>query len=204
MKRNPKDMERALRTLAVGQGGYFTAAQALAIGYRYSQQHFHRQRGNWEAVDRGIFRFPDFPGWPHEDLIRWALWSCDRRGTIQAVVSHETALSVYDISDLMPAKVHLTVPPAFRKRSPGGCIMHRAILDAKDVVRRDGYLITTPLKTILDIAESPVAIEHLDAAVRDALNRGLVWRSRLLEAKSSPAARERILTALLKHDGRTA
>jgi predicted transcriptional regulator of viral defense system len=147
-------------------------------------------------VDRGIFRFPDFPGWPHEDLIRWALWSCDRRGTIQAVVSHETALSVYDISDLMPAKVHLTVPPAFRKQPPGGCIMHRAILDPKDVVRREGFLITTPLRTILDVADSPLSPEHLEGAIRDALQRGLVWRGRLIEAELPPLARERLLSAM--------
>ena len=55
MKRNPKDMERQIRTVAGEQAGYFTAAQAKAIGYEYPQQHFHRTRGNWDQVERGIF-----------------------------------------------------------------------------------------------------------------------------------------------------
>lgn len=198
MKRNPKDMERQLRTLAAEQAGYFTAAQAKAIGYEYPQQHFHRTRGNWDQVERGIFRLPDFPASPHEDLVRWALWSRDRRGNVQAVVSHETALAVYDISDAMPARIHLTVPSSFRKKPPGGCAMHRAALAPEDVVRREGFLITTVLRTLVDIAVSPSRIEHLDPAIRDAVARGLVTRKSLLDEKNTGMAREAIRDALLR------
>ncbi len=198
MKRNPKDMERALRTIASGQAGYFTSAQARSVGYDYPQQHFHRQRGNWEQLGRGIFRFPDFPGSKFEHYVLWQLWSRNRSGRIQAVASHETACVIYDISDLMPAKMHFTVPPTFRKKPPGGLVMHRAVLDPKEITEREGVLVTTPIRTIRDIAESQVGVEHLDAVVRDALHHGLVLRAQLLDARLSPVARERMLTALLK------
>jgi hypothetical protein len=196
MGKDPRENERALWAVASEQGGYFTAAQALAVGYSYPQQHFHRERGNWLWVDRGVFRLREYPPSPHEDLIRWALWSRDRQGRIRAVVSHDTALSLHELGDAMGGKAHLTVPPGFRKQPSGGCVLHRAALPAPDIELRDGFLVTTPLRTLLDLAESDLSPEHLASALRDALARGVVRRSRLLSAETSPKARQRLLDAL--------
>jgi hypothetical protein len=54
--RHPQQNAQALYEVAAEQGGYFTAAQAREAGYAYSQQHYHRSRGNWLPIDRGIFR----------------------------------------------------------------------------------------------------------------------------------------------------
>ena len=204
MKRNPKDMERALRVLAGEQAGYFTAAQAKAVGYEYPQQHFHRSRGNWGLVERGIFRLPDYPHSTHEDLVRWALWSRDRKGNVQAVASFDTALAVHEISDAMPARIHLTVPPSFRKRPPAGCALHRARLEPKDAERREGFLVTTVLRTLIDISTSSSGIELLEGAIRDALARGLVTRRSLLDEGITGRSREAIRDALLRLSERRA
>ena len=196
MKRDSRENAQALYPLAAAQGGYFTAAQARQAGYAYSQQHFHVVRGNWLKVDRGIFRLRDFPAGEREDLIRWSLWSRDQRGAPQVVVSHETALAVHELSDVMPAQVHLTAPPRFRKPAPPGCVLHKAVLLPADVESRTGYRVTTPLRTLLDVADSPLSQEHLDKAVRDALARGLVRRHLLETARCSPAARRRLDEAL--------
>lgn len=197
MGKDPRETERALWAVASEQGGYFTAAQALAVGYSYPQQHFHCERGNWFRVDRGVFRLREYPPSAHEDLIRWALWSRDRKGRIRAVVSHDTALSLHEFGDVMAGRVHLTVPPGFRKQPPGGCVVHRAALSDSDIERRDGFPVTTPLRTLLDVAESDLSPEHLAAAVRDALARGVVRRSQLLSAELPPHARQRLLEALV-------
>lgn len=198
MRRDPRQSERALRGLAATQGGDFTAADARRSGYSYRLQHFHRKCGNWLQVGRGIYRFPDFPDAPHEDLIRWALWSRDRKGRIRAVVSHETALVVHGLSDVMPARVHLTVPPGFRKHPDGRCILHRARLAGSEIEEREGYLVARPLRTILDVAEGDLDRDQLAAAVRDALARGLVKRSHLLDAGLSTRGKERILLSLIE------
>lgn len=197
MRRDPGENERAVRAVAARQGGYFTAAQALAAGYSYRQQHFHRERGKWLRIDRGVFRYRDYPSSPREDLIQWALWSRDRGGRIRAVVSHESALALHELGDVMPGKVHLTVPPGFRKRPLGGCVLHRGELAESGIEVREGFLVTTPLRTILDLAAGDLSPEHLAAAVRDALSRGLTRRAHLLEAKLSPRGRMRIMEALL-------
>jgi len=149
MRRDPRENVQQLYPLAAAQGGYFTAAQARQSGYTYSQQHFHVARGNWLRVDRGIFRLCNFPPHEHEDLIRLSLWSRTQRGNPQVVVSHETALVLHELSDVLPAKIHLTAPP--------GCVLHRAALAAVDIEERAGYRATTPLRTLLDVADSPLS-----------------------------------------------
>lgn len=196
MRRDPQENAQALYRIAASQGGYFSAAQAREAGYTYRQQHYHRSRGNWLPIDRGVFRLRDFPPSEREDLIRWSLWSRDQKGVPQAVVSHETALTVHDLSDVMPERVHLTVPKGFRKRVPTGCVLHVASLTEEEIELRAGYSVTTPLRTLLDLADSALSQEHLNVAVREALERGLVRRSLLQSALCPPGARARLDRAL--------
>lgn len=196
MPNDSQSNRRLLYEIADSQGGFFTADQARKVGYAYSQQHFHRQSGAWLQVGRGLFRLREYPPGEREDLIRWSLWSRNQKGVPQAVISHETALTVHDLSDVMPAAVHLTVPPGFRKRAPAGCVLHRAALSPADSEQRAGFRVTTPLRTLIDAAESALSQEHLDRAVRDALQRGLARRGSLATAACSHAARMRLDQAL--------
>jgi len=197
MQRDPQVNARRLYQTVVAQSGYFTAAQAKQAGYAYSQQHYHVSRGNWLRVAHGLFRLRDFPPGEREDLVRWSLWSRNQKGAPQAVASHDTALAIYALSDLMPERTHLTVPPGFRKKAPPGCVLHIARLAPEDVELRTGYRVTTPLCTLLDVADGPLSQEHLDKAVRDGLERGLVRRRVLANAPCSPAARRRLDQALV-------
>lgn len=190
--RDPKENERRLLRVAETQGGYFTAAQAKESGYTYRQQHFHRERGNWLNIDRGLFRLRDYPDSSHEDLIRWSLWSRNRKGEPQAVVSHETALALFELGDVMPSKTHLTIPPGFRKEIPGGCIVYKAELGPDEIESGPGFFLTTPLRTILDVAAGYLSPELLGGVVRDALARGLVMKRQLLDADMDPETKKRI------------
>jgi len=191
-----KDKEKQLLFMAANTGGYFTAKQALQVGYNYRLQHYHRQKGHWEEIDRGVFRLTEYPFAERDDLIRWSLWSLNRQGLPQAVVSHETALAVYDISDIMPAKIHLTVPFTFRKIPPGACVLHRGILGPEEIEQREGFLITKPLKTLVDVAETHLSLDYLEQAVRDAFRLGLVSPTLLQEVSVSASAREKFRTIL--------
>ena len=98
------------------------------------------------------------------------------------MVSHETALRLYELSDLMPSKVHLTVPKGFRKAAPGGVILHKAEVRPGETERREGFRVTRPLRTLLDAAASPLSPEHLEQATLEALERGLARPNQLCEA----------------------
>ena len=196
MRQSRHTLERDLYAIAEGQGGYFTAAQAAAAGYRYPQQVYQRRLGAWEPIDRGLFRLRDFPPGEHEDLIRWSLWSRDRRGEIRATVSHETAADLYGLGDVMPAKIHLTVPPGFRKPAPEGCVLHVARLPPGYVAARGGFRVTTPLRTVRDLAASPLAEDQFAKVLRDALRSGQVRRKHLLAEALPAEARRRVARAL--------
>ncbi len=165
-----------LYALAESQGGYFTSADASTLGYTTAHQHFHVKRGNWVRVDRGIFRLKRFPSSSHEDMIRWWLWSRKR-----GVISHESAAAVYELGDVLPSKTHLTVPPDFRKKATTTVVLHKASLEEKDAEMRQGFRVTTPLHTILDLAQERLDPERLTAVVKDAIRKGLVEKKRLLD-----------------------
>jgi len=169
------DLRRRLLAIAARQSGYFTAAQALDAGYSYPAQRYHAKRGNWLRVDRGIFRLPEWPTGDRDDLVRWSLWSRGR-----AVVSHETALSVHELGDVDPARVHLTAPPNFRQKNPG-VVIHRADLAPRDVQEHEGFRVTTPLRSLLDVAAEELDLDQLGQAIAEALARGMTTRRALLD-----------------------
>lgn len=178
----PVDHGTNLFDIADRQAGYFTAAQAKEAGYSYPNQSYHRRQGHWLDEGWGIFRLRDYPWSEYEPYVRLSLWSRTKVGEPQAVVSHETALALHELSDVMPAKIHLSVPKSFRKVPPKGVVLHKLQLAAEDSEPRHGFRVTTPLRTLLDIADSTTSPEHLEQATREALERGLVRRSKLLEA----------------------
>jgi predicted transcriptional regulator of viral defense system len=172
-------VERAdrLYQVAESQQGYFTSAAAKALGYDYPHQHFHLKQGNWIRVDHGIYRLKKFPAAAHEDLMRWWLWSRKI-----GVLSHETAAALYELGDLLPAKVHLTVPLNFRKKPAKTLLLHKAKIRVAEIEKRDGLPVTKPLRTILDLARAHLDDERLSAVTKDALQKGLVSRKELLDA----------------------
>jgi predicted transcriptional regulator of viral defense system len=177
-----EDANSRLYDVAERQAGYFTASQALEAGYSHASQSYHHKVGNWLRNGWGIYRLAHFPHAAGEDFVRLMLWSRDRAGVMHAVVSHASALQAYVLSDVLPHETHLIVPKRFRKRSPAGVVLHRADVPKDDVREQDGYRITTPLRTLLDVAASPLSLEHLEAATSEALERGLVRRRALEEA----------------------
>jgi predicted transcriptional regulator of viral defense system len=170
-----RDLRRQLLGLAATQSGYFTAAQAKDVGYSYQAQKYHVDAGNWLRVDRGLFRLPEWPVGEHDSFVRWSLWSRGR-----AVVSHESALSVHELGDVNPAAIHLTVPDRFAQQHDYHLVLHFGGVDEDDVQAFEGFRITKPLRTLLDVAAEGASQEVVDRAVADALAAGVVSRRQLL------------------------
>lgn len=188
-----QDLRRQLHELAFAQSGYFTAAQAVAIGYTYQSQKYHADHGNWLRVDRGLFRLPGWPSHAEDPYARWTVWSAGR-----GVVSHASALAVHDLSDMNPSRVHLTVPAGFRV-ADDAVVTHVGRLGDDDIESRGSYQVTTVDRTLVDVAGSDLSQEIVDVAVTDALSDGRTSRRRLLrrtaDAQDRAALRlERALT----------
>ena len=187
--RPTKTALRELTALAQSQAGYFTAKQAAEFGYKYPHLDYHIQAGNFERAGHGLYRLPEIPLAEHDDLVRLAFWSRDRNDQPQAVASHQTALTIHELSDLIPTKIHLTVPGSFRKVPGKGVLLHRGTLNAGETEEREGFRVTSPLRTLLDVAvDETLAVDHLKKAVQEALDRGMIRKTKLIAAaKKSPS-----------------
>ncbi len=183
MRRDPRELRRTLTHLAASAGGLFTASQALTAGYSYPSQHFHVRQGDWIRLDRGIYQLAGWPVDGRPDLVRWTLWSGGR-----GVISHDSALAIHDLGDVMPARTHMTLPPGVRKRT-AALVLHRGVIPETDIEHRHGYQVTTPLRSLIDSAADHLEVDHLARAIGDASDRGLVTPARLrAEASATPAS----------------
>ena len=120
-----------------------------------------------------------FPAPDRPDLVLWALWSRNRREDVQGVYSHQTALSLHELSDLNPAKLHMTVPMSFRRSAeiPGVLVLHHADLPEKVIQSAQGFRFTRPLRTILDlISAGEVELAFIHQALRQFLPMAQVRR----------------------------
>jgi len=187
------------------QGGYFTAVQARADGYSKQNIAYHVATGRFQRISRGFYRLRAYPALPHEDVI--AAWV--RVGADRAVVSHETALSLYELSTARPEKIDLTVPHEQRPR-------HRPALSAVrvhtttrpfgpgDIVQRFGVRVTSPARTIVDAAEAGTEPEYIVDAVGQALSRGVLTEAELGVAARGRSERVRRLIERALEDARRA
>ena len=192
MAQSHREASRRLFEIAEQQQGFFTTKQAKAAGFAENTHPYHVQVGNWIREYRGIYRLALFPVTDRPDLVLWALWSRNRNEEIEGVYSHHTVLSFYDLSDLNPAKLHMTVPTDFRRNSeiPGVLVLHYADLAASDVQTVQGFKITRPLRAILDLIEAgTVERNFIRQAITQAVDRGLITRPEIRSRQMSEPAR---------------
>jgi predicted transcriptional regulator of viral defense system len=158
--------------IVTAQEGLFTTNQAEAAGYSDQLLVHHVNSGNFRRLRRGIYRLVHYPTGEHEELVEIWLWS-DRRG----VFSHETALALHDLSDVLPAKLHLTLPSESRRRRlrvPEGIVLHYADVGDAERAWIGPVPITSPLRTLVDCARAAISPEILEVAIAQALRRGLI------------------------------
>jgi predicted transcriptional regulator of viral defense system len=174
MNRHGPDRQ-GLFDLASQQYGYFTADQAAQCGYARDMLTYHVRRGTFQRAHRGVYRFRDYPFSPREEVA--AAWLAV--GKDVAVVSHESALDLWDLSDVVPDSIHLTVPRGRRslaRISLSGVVIHTTVRPWGDgeVWSNEGLRLTSPERTILDAAEAGTQPEQIEMAVAQALRRGWI------------------------------
>lgn len=192
-----------LLDVAAEQGGYFTSEQARACGFSRALLSHHAKAGSFVRVRRGLYRFREYPPAPREEVL--AAWLA--LGKDRAVVSHESALEILDLSDVVPDAVHLTVPRS-RRNLPSipGAKIHTSSRGFRtdEIVVRDGVSVTSATRSILDAVETGTSPEQIEMAVAQAVERGLTTPDLLLRdaAGRRKRVKQLISQALKDHEVR--
>jgi Transcriptional regulator, AbiEi antitoxin len=163
-----------LYEIAERQLGYFTAAQARTAGvHQVRLVQLHRS-GDLERVSRGVYRLARFPVSPLGQYMEAVLWPQVRRPDARGVVSHVSALSLYELTDVNPAKIHITLAPGMRVRraAPRQVALHFARLGPEDVALVEGVPATTPERTIRDVHAAHLGPALVRTAIIDGRRTG--------------------------------
>lgn len=137
----------ALRAFAETQNGLIARQQAIdALGLTYAAIDNLVARRRLERVAHGIYRYPHLPGVQYEALQIALL----RTGDPRAALSHETALSLYEISDVNPSQYHVTVPHRRRIRRADNdrYVVHTQVLTSHQITWWQQMAIVTPATAI--------------------------------------------------------
>jgi predicted transcriptional regulator of viral defense system len=187
--------------IAATQQGYFTAAQARDCGYSPALLAHHARGGRFLRVRRGLYRFREYPSSPREEVM--AAWLA--AGPDRAVVSHESALDLLDLADVIRNAIHLTVPRSRRGLvAPRGVLLHTTTWCPRpdETTEREGIRLTGPQRTILDAAEWGTAPEQIVLAIGQALARGWLTEDELRrETADRPERVARLVATALTEVG---
>ena len=142
--------ERAVPACRLATGSFHPCAGVAALadalgsgpldggtGPSHQQLSYLARTGSLQRVAQGLYRLHRFPAQRFEDVIVACLWAGD-----DAVASHDTVLTVYDLTDAMPAVIHVSTPRPFRGKRRD-IVVHTAPLGDGERTERAGVPVTT-------------------------------------------------------------
>jgi predicted transcriptional regulator of viral defense system len=173
----PEPAWQALYDVAATQEGLFTTRQAAAAGYSPPLLAHHQKAGRIARIRRGIYRLVHFPSGEQEELVTAWLWT-----EAKGVLSHQTALWLHGLSDVLPGQIHLTLPLTWRHRRfrvPEGLVLHHADVPLEERTWVGAVPVTSTRRTLNDCALAGLSPDLLRQAAKQALGRGLVTKTEM-------------------------
>lgn len=154
--------------LAGRQHGIVTRRQLLSLGFSSRSIEHRCQTGRLHLVARGVYAV----GWPALDQRRrWmaAALTCGE----DAALSHRSAAALLGIGKELPGRIDVSVPRRCELRRSGLLVRGRPSLAAADLGFSDGIPVTSPTRTLIDLA-TELDIVAVERAVNDADKRNLL------------------------------
>lgn len=175
------DIEK-LRGVALDQHGLVTASQAAEAGVSRPSLSYLVKNGRIKRVERGIYRIPQVNATENDAYEQALLWAGDG-----AFLSHDTALAAWDISDVNPTKIYVTVPKGRRIQKQGrpNVVLCKADVPAAELRWWDGMRVASPALAISQSIERGAASHILDQAIAGARSRGLITNQQELSLKAA-------------------
>jgi predicted transcriptional regulator of viral defense system len=183
------DLER-LREAALDQYGYVTTAQALEANVSSASLGMMVRRGRLEKAARGLYRVSQTPATQYDPFMKAVLWT----GFPEACLGHDSALDAWEISDILPDRIHVVVAARRRivREVPHDYVIHREDLPSDQVTWWQGIPTVTPATAIRQCLESGVPTYLIRQAIERSAREGLVLApareelTREMEARYAP------------------
>ncbi|WP_263369006.1 type IV toxin-antitoxin system AbiEi family antitoxin domain-containing protein [Edaphobacter dinghuensis] len=174
--RMPSTRMDELYALAEMRDGLLTSQEARAAGIADSVLVRLAQRGRLERVSRGVYRISHYPADRLAQYREAVLWAQASGGPASVLISHETALLLYGISDVNPARIHITVPVTarLRRERPKWITIHHAGITPGEINEYEGIPVTSVERTIVDVLQSTKRVDVARQAIADATKKGLL------------------------------
>lgn len=152
--------DAAIAAIADRQGGVVSRSNLLRLGLGASAVDHRVRTGRLHPLHRGVYSVG------HRvvgaDGRRWAAVLACGPG---AVLSHASAAAAWDIRASAAGTIHVTVGPTGRSKRPGIRLHWRRVLPADEITQLSGLPITTPARTLLDLAASGLRGRRIEAAL---------------------------------------
>ena len=189
-----------IATLATAQNGVVARAQLLAAGVSPDAIAWRVKTGRLHPVHRGIY-LVGHNAPPPLARERAALLACGE----STLLSHRTAARLWRLLPEPPRRDPVDVMVAGRQCGrPAGVRVHRTrVIDAKDRRQRDGLELTSPARTLLDLA-SESSDRELDRALNEARVHRLLGNRELTDVLGRANGRHgapRLAALIRLHDG---
>jgi hypothetical protein len=149
-----------LLAIASAQNCLITGEQAASAGATPAMMGAAVDRGWFRRERRGVFVLAGAPPSRWRPVVAAVL-----AGGPDVVVSHTTAAAVHHFYGIHADEIELMVPRALRRHLEGVRIHRSATLQPSDVERRNGVAVTSPVRTVIDLAgrfEQPLLGKILD------------------------------------------
>ncbi|MFR9753812.1 hypothetical protein ACL02S_22625 [Nocardia sp. 004] len=182
---------RVLRRWAGRHAGFFTIEQVSRTGCT-AYVRAGLSDGSVIRVGVGVLRLSGWPEGPFDEYAMWAAWF---NGA--AVFSHQSAAELHGLGRLRPRFLHLSVA-ADRMPATSRLVVLRRVPSGADVESAGSFLVTTPVRTVLDLAESDIGQAALNEVVADAvaIHRCAGTEIAAAGTRLSPRAAKRMYSAL--------
>ena len=182
-------VDLAAATLAARQGGVFSHRQLVRLGVSPAAIGRRRRAGLWVTHHRGVYGLAGAPLTP-----RGREFGAMLAGGATAAVSHRAAGAHWRVRPYTPPP-EITVPGPRRRSRPDLRIHTQPPFAPGDVGGRDGIRVTSPARTLIDLAgvDPPAAVER---AAAEAQVLGLLTAAELQDAAERSRGRPGVAALL--------
>lgn len=149
------------------QHGVVSRTQLLESGLTPAGIRHRTASGRLHPVARGVYAVGR-PELGRHGIWMAALLACGP----EAALSHRSAAAMWQIAALERGSIELSVPLAVVRARPG-VALHRRVLTANEITQLEGIAVTTPARTLIDLALQ-LSRDRLEAAINEADRRDLV------------------------------